>query len=156
MKYIKNFEGFSHIEFETELYKQIDYIESERIIYDNIPSHITSLEVDVFINLIKNKLPIKFKIVKHTESKRISTDNFTSCVTIDVSPNKNMTDNTGFIILYKFEDDYWVIETNIEGDAWFKGGSDFTYWIIDSKEGIEDWANYYFNYLNQFNNNDKL
>lgn len=145
MKYIKNFEGFGHIDLGTDLYKQIDYLRYERILYDNIPAPITSLETDWFINIVKSKLLDKFKIVKYTECKRMYIDEFNSVVYIDISPNKNVHDNTGFILLYKFEDDYWTIETNMEGDAWFDGGSDFTYWVVDSKEGIEDWANYYFN-----------
>ena len=142
MKYIKNFEGFAHIDLESELYKQIEYLSYERII-DNIPSPITSLEIDWFVNLVKIKLQDKFKIVRYAEYKRSSSDEFKSCISIDISPNKNVHDNTGFIILYKFEDDYWVIMTN--NCHWFDGGSDFTYWVVDSKEGIEDWANYYFN-----------
>ena len=85
------------------------------------------------------------KILKKIANKYISNTNLSIYETyryryeicFGISSND---DDLNSISFYKFKDEWWLIETDLPGNQWFEGGSDFTYWIVDSNDGLKEWA----------------
>ena len=149
MKYLKTFEGFGHLDFDDELFKQINFENFEEMVSSRslekscVSEEILDLDKKWFTTLIElNILNTKFSINEIQIVKRINSDNFNSVVRLKLNPkfNNDWTE----ILLYKFEDDYWVVECMGYGNIQFDGGSDWTYWACDTKQGVEDWCEYYF------------
>jgi hypothetical protein len=151
MKYLKTFEGFGHHDFDdNHLFKQISYDEFENTTYNNsnIGEEVTQEECDWFINLLKQNLFSPFEIKNFDICKIHSTDALNSAINIKLLPKFNH--DWTVMILYKYSDDYWVLECMGFGNAYFDGGSDWTYWICDTKEGLVNLVEYYFNNIKEW------
>jgi hypothetical protein len=73
--------------------------------------------------------------------KRFRSDEFESCVSFDMKYDRN---NVGYIIFYKFEDGWWMIEmcTNHQSSRHARSERQrkVQTWIIDSIDGIKKWT----------------
>ena len=143
MRYIKLFEGFSDYISGDSLIKHLHHTEFDEIIRYT-PEEVTDDDVkfcDSQLQDIFSKTVIKYWTKK---CKRFSQDNIKSCI------NFTLYINDWFIIFYKYDDEYWVIETYLADVNWkFQGGSDYQYWLVDSYDGIEEWSKMMKEYLDK-------
>ena len=151
MKYLKTFEGFGHLDFHNHLFKQIDYdnfeemVSSQSISKSCVSEEITDKDVYWFINLMEKNIFSPYQLLSTEKVKRIETDKIESVIRVKLVPKFN--DDWTEILLYKFQDEYWVVECMGYGNVYFQGGSDWTYWACDTDRGVEDWCKYYFEHL---------
>lgn len=151
MKYLKTFEGFGHLDFDNHLFKQIDYenfeemVSSQSVEKSCVSEEITDKDVYWFINLMEKNIFSPYQLLSAEKVKRIGTDKIESVIRFKLVPkfNNDWTE----ILLYKFQDEYWVVECMGYGNVYFQGGSDWTYWACDTDRGVEDWCKYYFEHL---------
>lgn len=141
MKYIKLFENFSRYLSGDSLIKHLHHLEFDEII-NSLPEEVTEEDVKYCnskLQYVFSDTGIKYWSKK---SKRFSKDDINSCITFDLNHNE------WFIVFYKYEDEYWVIETYLgEINHYFEGGSDYQYWVVDSYEGIDEWSKMMKKYL---------
>ena len=152
MKYLKTFEGFGHFDFDDSLFKQVDYEEFEECtssrIFSSVVGEVSDSEFGWFIELLSSNLIHPIKIVRCEKVKRNYSDDVYSVVRVFLEPKINSDHSE--ILLYKFEDDYWVLESMGKFNNCFDGGSDWTYWVCDTKEGLVKLVEYYFNNIKEW------
>jgi len=152
MKYLKTFEGFGHLDFDDSLFKQVDYEEFEECTSSRILSsevdEISDSEFEWFIELLNSNLVHPINIVRCEKVKRNYSDGVYSVVRVFLEPKINSEHSE--MLLYKFDDDYWVLESMGKFNNYFWGGSDWTYWICDTKEGLVKLIEYYFNNIKEW------
>lgn len=155
MIYLKTFEGFGHLDFDNSLFKQIDYENFEEMVSSQseekscVSEEITDKDAEWFTNLIERNIFEPFSIGSKVEKvKRLGTDKIESVVRVKLLPkfNNDWTE----ILLYKFEDEYWVVECMGFANVYFDGGSDWTYWACDTTKGVEEWCKYYFENIKEW------
>jgi hypothetical protein len=149
MRYLKTFEGFGHFDFTKSLFKQIDYEQFEECTSSQILSseveEISDSEFEWFIGLLNSNLVHPIKIVRCEKVKRHYSDDVYSVVRVFLEPKINSEHSE--MLLYKFEDDYWVLESMGKFNNYFWGGLDWTYWVCDTKDGLVKLIEYYFNIM---------
>jgi hypothetical protein len=155
MKYLKTFEGFGHFDFTQSLFKQIDYEEFEECTSSRILSsevdEISEWEFEWFIGLLNSNLVHPIRIVRCEKVKRDYNDDVYSVVRIFLEPKINFSKPTfSEMLLYKFDDDYWVLESMGKFNNYFDGGSDWTYWVCDTKDGLIKLIEYYFGNIKEW------
>jgi len=162
MKYLKTFEGFGHFDFTQSLFKQIDYEEFEECTSSRILSRFKTLlasissevdeisdsEFEWFIELLNSNLVHPIRIVRCEKVKRDYNDDVYSVVRIFLEPKINSEHSE--MLLYKFDDDYWVLESMGKFNNYFDGGSDWTYWVCDTKDGLVKLIEYYFGNIKEW------
>ena len=152
MKYLKTFEGFGHFDFDDSLFKQVDYEEFEECtssrIFSSVVGEVSDSEFGWFIELLSSNLIHPIKIVRCEKVKRNYSDDVYSVVRVFLEPKINSDHSE--ILLYKFEDDYWVLESMGKFNNCFDGGSEWTYWVCDTKEGLVKLVEYYFNNIKEW------
>lgn len=67
----------------------------------------------------------------YTGCKRFGTDKIDSAVDFQMNYGGG---RTGYMVFYKFQDDWWLLELSDTGDT------PISYWILDSFDGIEQWS----------------
>jgi hypothetical protein len=152
MKYLKTFEGFGHLDFDDSLFKQVDYEEFEECTSSQILSsevdEISDSEFEWFIELLNSNLVHPINIVRCEKVKRNYSDDVYSVVRVFLEPKINSEHSE--MLLYKFDDDYWVLESMGKFNNYFWGGSDWTYWVCDTKDGLVKLIEYYFNNIKEW------
>jgi hypothetical protein len=160
MNYLKTFEGFAHYSINDRfLFIKTTYEELEKIQSDssgNYIEKITTSDCEWFIKLLSENISEPFKIEEFTICKRFYNDKEDSAINVKLLPKFNKYDYTE-IILYKYSDDYWFIECMGYGNAYFNGvnnifteSSDWTYWLCDTKDGVKNCIEYYFNTIRKY------
>jgi len=149
MRYVKTFESFSYLDIDDRLWKQINYDKFEELVATRFSSNeveeLTDSEPDWFIKLLKDNICDPFSIVRFETVKRNSSDFVKSVIRVLMEPKFNSEYTE--LLLYKFQDEYWVLEFMGKGNAYFPGGSDWTYWVCDTKKGVENCIKVYYEYL---------
>lgn len=152
MRYLKTFEGFGHFDFTKSLFKQIDYEQFEECTSSRILSseveELSDSEFEWFIGLLNSNLVNPIRIVRCEKVKRHYSDDVYSVIRVFLDPKINSEHSE--MLLYKFEDDYWVLESMGTFNNYFDGGSDWTYWVCDTKEGLVKLIEYYFNNIKEW------
>jgi hypothetical protein len=152
MKYLKTFEGFGHFDFTKSLFKQIDYDQFEECTSSRILSsevdEVSEWEFEWFIGLLNSNLVHPIRIVRCEKVKRHYNDECYSVVRVFLEPKINSEHSE--MLLYKFDDDYWVLESMGKFNNYFDGGSDWTYWVCDTKDGLVKLIEYYFNNIKEW------
>jgi len=152
MKYLKTFEGFGHFDFTKSLFKQIDYDQFEECTSSRILSsevdEISDSDFEWFIELLNSNLVHPIRIVRCEKVKRHYNDDVYSVVRIFLEPKINSEHSE--MLLYKFDDDYWVLESMGKFNNYFDGGSDWTYWVCDTKDGLVKLIEYYFGNIKEW------
>jgi hypothetical protein len=113
-----------------------------------VVGEISDSEFGWFIELLNSNLIHPIKIVRCEKVKRNYSDDVYSVVRVFLEPKINSDHSE--ILLYKFEDDYWVLESMGKFNNCFDGGSDWTYWVCDTKEGLVKLVEYYFNNIKEW------
>lgn len=133
-KRIQKFESFSSDA--ESLVTNIRYEKFERLAWSNKPEEISSNEVEKIYYLIDVEYPTP--IIKYRKCKRDNNDSVESCIHFDM--NFGGKNGEGYIIFYKFEDEWWLLETvvNIQDDSGKL--TRYEYWLVDGMDGIEKWA----------------
>jgi hypothetical protein len=152
MRYLKTFEGFGHLDFTESLFKQIDYEQFEECTSSRILSsevdEVSEWEFEWFIGLLNSNLVNPIRIVRCEKVKRHYSDDVYSVIRVFLEPKINSEHSE--MLLYKFEDDYWVLESMGTFNNYFDGGSDWTYWVCDTKDGLVKLIEYYFNNIKEW------
>jgi len=152
MRYLKTFEGFGHFDFTKSLFKQIDYDQFEECTSSRILSsevdEISEWEFEWFIGLLNSNLVHPIRIVRCEKVKRHYNDDVYSVVRVFLEPKINSEHSE--MLLYKFDDDYWVLESMGKFNNYFDGGSDWTYWVCDTKDGLVKLIEYYFGNIKEW------
>jgi len=152
MRYLKTFEGFGHFDFAESLFKQIDYEQFEECTSSRILSsevdEVSEWEFEWFIGLLNSNLVNPIRIVRCEKVKRHYSDDVYSVIRVFLEPKINSEHSE--MLLYKFEDDYWVLESMGKFNNYFWGGSDWTYWVCDTKDGLVKLIEYYFNNIKEW------
>jgi hypothetical protein len=144
VRYIKKFESFSSERVGDELVTYITYDKFESLLSNGEIEEITDAEVERIKYLIDLEDPSP--IIKYEKVKRFRFDKVKSCVSFDM--NFGRENGTGYIIFYKFKDEWWIVElcTNDGAQLGHQFGLDenvrraYKAWLLDSMEGIEKWA----------------
>jgi len=152
MRYLKTFEGFGHFDFTKSLFKQIDYDQFEECTSSRILSsevdEVSEWEFEWFIGLLNSNLVHPIRIVRCEKVKRHYNDDVYSVVRVFLEPKINSEHSE--MLLYKFDDDYWVLESMGKFNNYFDGGSDWTYWVCDTKDGLVKLIEYYFGNIKEW------
>jgi len=152
MRYLKTFEGFGHFDFTKSLFKQIDYDQFEECTSSRILSsevdEVSEWEFEWFIGLLNSNLVHPIRIVRCEKVKRHYIDDVYSVIRVFLDPKINSEHSE--MLLYKFDDDYWVLESMGKFNNYFDGGSDWTYWVCDTKDGLVKLIEYYFNNIKEW------
>ena len=164
MRHIKKFESFSSERVGDELVTYIDnifygYDKFESLLSNGEMEEITDAEVERIkylidleepspikkyeircIDAVMRPTPLFLKILKAGKEKRFRSDNFKSCVSFDM--NFGRKNGTGYIIFYKFKDEWWLVElcTNENATSRSRNRRAYKAWLLDSMDGIEKWA----------------
>ena len=140
MRYIKKFnEGFSEFEMNSPCKKisRDEFNQGMHNEYDIIDeSEITKLK-----NLISDKISKTSFTIHKYETLNISKHKNKIVSVIFTFSFKGSNEND-YVDIRKYEDDWWLIEMR-NGNAYLPPSmqSDYTYWLIDSWDGMEEWAN---------------
>ena len=134
MRYIKKFENFSNFISSNEVLKHIPHFTFVSLVKDSIPEEVTDADID-FCDSQMTDLLMDYNIsFKGEKVKRFHDDNVGCCINYEINKND------WWVIFYKYDDEYWLIETYFGELNWdFPGGSDYQYWLADSYDGIKEW-----------------
>jgi hypothetical protein len=97
---------------------------------------------------LNSNLVHPIRIVRCEKVKRHYNDECYSVVRVFLEPKINSEHSE--MLLYKFDDDYWVLESMGKFNNYFDGGSDWTYWVCDTKDGLVKLIEYYFNNIKEW------
>ena len=137
MKYIKLFEGFFDRDFGDRLWIETDdwrdwqtiveYEQPEELTRNEIMEIIQTFRYDDKVN--RNDPTLPWFINSYVVVPRFPTkDEENSCINITLIPD-------GTVIIYKFNDDRWMIELFDEGRRYFENAK----FLCDSYEGLLNW-----------------
>jgi hypothetical protein len=135
-EYLESFSSESN-----DLVNCINNDKFEDLLSNNNIEKITDGEIDKIKYLIDSV--DSSIIIKHEKLKRFRGDEFESCVSFDMKYGKK--NGVGYIVFYKFEDGWWMIEMCTNNQASFSRNQHdkqrkVQTWIIDSIDGIKKWT----------------
>jgi hypothetical protein len=143
MNYLRRFESFSseftsHFDRE-ELYVPISYGKFEDLISTGTVDEITDSEIEKIFKFITDRIEPSFqkKIkISYKNVKRFRFDAVDSVASYDISTFGGHNDS-GYIIFYKFDDQWWLIEfcTNH-----MKNSRRVHSFLADTLDGVEKWC----------------
>lgn len=121
----------------SDLVNHINYDKFEDLLSNNKVEEITDGEIDK----IKYLIDLVEPSIGYEKLKRFRSDEFESCVSFDMKYDRN---NVGYIIFYKFEDGWWMIEmcTNHQSSRHARSERQrkVQTWIVDSLDGVKKWT----------------
>ena len=144
MKYIKYFESFSFsdIDMNSKIFKRISEGEFNELRDIHLPTN-DNMNDDKENQISKSdsKLlrSLVMRYISNTNLSIHKVNRYKYEIAFGISPNSD--DYLNNISFYKFKDEWWLIETDLPGNVFFKGGSDYAYWIVDSTDGLIEWSN---------------
>lgn len=131
-KYLESFSSES-----SDLVNHINSDKFENLLSNNKVEEITDGEIDK----IKYLIDLVEPSIGYEKLKRFRSDEFESCVSFDMKYDRN---NVGYIIFYKFEDGWWMIEmcTNHQSSRHARSERQrkVQTWIVDSLDGVKKWT----------------
>ena len=75
------------------------------------------------------------------KSTRWSSDSIKNTIHFSINSEKYLTSDEYYIILNKYDDEWWLIETYLPHNQYLNGGGDFAHYVADTTEGLENWSN---------------